>query len=143
MTREQIIDWLDSYVELDSERAGILELIADLEEERAGSQLHSPKLDGMPRSGTVSDPTATSAARFAALVEHYEEASAALYDRMKEIEEAINAVEKPDQRDMLRAHYLKGLKWPEIAKKKNYSISSCTAKASAGITAIYEAMETL
>lgn len=141
MTRDEIIKWLDSYTKLQSERAGILELIADLEEDRAGSQLHSPKLDGMPRSGRVSDPTAMSAARFAMLLDRYEEASAALYDRMTEIEETISALENPQQRDMLRAHYLRGMEWADVAKKKDYSISRCTQYAADGITAICEAMK--
>lgn len=140
MTRADVISWLDSYKKLKAERDGILELIGELEEDRAGSQLRSPQLDGMPRSGRVSDPTASSAAKFAAIMENYEEAQAKLYDRMDEISDAIKAVEHPQQRDMLRAHYLSGLEWPEVAKKKNYSVSRCTQLAADGITAICEAM---
>ena len=140
MTREEIIKWLDSFVKLQSERAGILEILADLEEDRAGSQLHSPKMDGMPRSGHISDPTGTAAARLALLLERYEEAAAALYDRMKEIEDAINSVENSQQRDMLRAHYLRGKGWEAVAREKDYSVSRCTQLAADGITAICEVM---
>lgn len=140
MTREEIIKWLDSYIKLASERAGILELIAALEEDRAGSQLQSPKLDGMPRSGRIADPTAASAMRLGVLLERYEEAAAALYDRMIDIEDAINAVESSQQRDMLRAHYLSGKSWENVAREKDYSVSRCTQLAADGITAICEVM---
>lgn len=140
MTRAEIINWLDSYSKIKSERDGILALIGKLEEDRAASQLRSPQLDGMPRSGKVSDPTATSAARFAALLEHYEEKAVELYDRMSEIEAAITEVPNPDQRYMLRAHYLRGLEWEAVAKEKDYSVSGCTTLAGKGITAICEAM---
>lgn len=138
MTRAEIIKWLDSYIDVKKERDGILALIAELEEDRAGSQLRSPQLDGMPHSGRISDPTATSAARFAALLERYEEKAAALYDRMREIEDAIGDVENSAQRDMLRAHYLRGLKWENVADLESYSVSRCTQLAADGITALCE-----
>jgi hypothetical protein len=143
MTRAEIIKWLDSYIDVKKERDGILALIAELEEDRAGSQLRSPQLDGMPHSGRISDPTATSAARFAALLERYEEKAAALYDRMREIEDAIGDVENSAQRDMLRAHYLRGLSWDDVAKAKAYSVSRCTHIAGEGITAILERQQTI
>lgn len=140
MDRQDVIRWLDSYIKLKGERDGILALIGELEEDRAGSQLRSPQLDGMPRSGKVSDPTATSAARFAALLERYEEKAAELYDRMADIEEAVGALENEQQRDMLRGHYLRGLEWKDVAELKSYSVSRCTQLAADGITALCEVM---
>lgn len=140
MTRAQIIKWLDSYQKLKSERDGILELIGELEEDRGASQLRSPQLDGMPHSGRVSDPTATSAAKIAALLERYEEKAATLYDRMKEIEDAISSVSNAQQRDMLREHYLLGREWASIARAKDYSVSRCTQLAGDGITALCESL---
>lgn len=140
MERQDIIRWLDSYIKLKGERDGILAQIAELEEDRSASQLRSPLLSGMPRSGKISDPTATSAQKFAALMEDYEAKAAALYDRMREIEAAIAEVPNSDQRYMLRAHYLRGLEWEEVAEEKSYSVSGCTTLAGKGITAICEAM---
>lgn len=140
MTRADIINWLDSYVKLKGERDGILALIRELEEDRAASQLRSPNLGGMPRSGRVSDPTAESAQRFALIKTDYENKSARLLLRMEEIERAISDVPEAIQRDMLRAHYLRGLKWEEVAREKNYSVSRCTYYAENGVTAICEAM---
>ena len=140
MTRAEIIDWLDSYKHIKAERAGILELIGELEEDRAGSQLRSPQLDGMPRSGRISDPTAMSAARFAELYENYETASAVLYDRMASIEDAISALDSPQQRLMLREHYIAGLDWETVAVKHSYSVSRCTQLAGEGITELCEVL---
>ena len=140
MERQDVIRWLDSYVRIKKERDGILALIRELEDDRAASQLRSPNLDGMPRAGRVSDPTAESAQRFALIKTDYENKSARLLLRMEEIERAISDVPEAIQRDMLRAHYLRGLKWEEVAREKNYSVSRCTYYAENGVTAIYEAM---
>ena len=140
MERQDVIRWLDSYVRIKKERDGILVLIRELEEDRAASQLRSPNLGGMPRSGRVSDPTAESAQRFALIKTDYQNKSARLLLRMEEIERAISDVPEAIQRDMLRAHYLRGLKWEEVAREKNYSVSRCTYYAENGVTAIYEAM---
>lgn len=141
MTRAEIIDWLDSYKHIKAERAGILELIGELEEDRAGSQLRSPQLDGMPRSGRISDPTASSAVKIAELIEKHEEAAAALYDRMEAITDAIKAIENPQQRLMLREHYVLCLEWEAVALKHSYSVSRCTQLAAEGITALCERFE--
>lgn len=138
MDRQDVIKWLDSYVKLNAEREGILALITELEEDRSASQLRSPQLSGMPRSGNISDPTATSAQRFAALMEDYEAKAAALYDRMSEIEDAVSAVGDPQQRTMLRAHYLRGLEWADVAAENNYAVATCTRYAGDGISAICE-----
>lgn len=140
MTRDEIIKWLDSYIRIKKERDGILALIRELEEDRAASQLRSPNLDGMPRSGRVSDPTAESAQRFALIQTDYENKTARMLIRMEEIENAIDGVPNPTQRDMLRTHYLRGLEWAEVAEEKNMSISNCTDYAGKGVTAICEAM---
>lgn len=140
MDRQDVIRLLDSYVKLKGERDGILAQIAELEEDRSASQLRSPQLTGMPRSGKISDPTATSAARFAALMGDYEAKAAALYDRMSEIEAAIAEVPNPDQRYMLRAHYLRGLEWEAVAQEKSYSVSGCTTLAGKGISYICESV---
>lgn len=136
MERQDVIKWLDSYVRIKKERDGILALIRELEEDRAGSQLRSPNLGGMPRSGRVSDPTAESAQRFALIKTDYENKSARLLLRMEEIERAISDVPEAIQRDMLRAHYLRGLEWETVAKEKHYSASNCIKLAGDGITHI-------
>lgn len=136
MDRQDVIRWLDSYVKLKGERDGILAQIAELEEDRSASQLRSPQLSGMPRSGRMSDPTAESAARFEGLVRRYEEKAAQLMNRMGEIEDIIGSVDNALQRDMLRAHYLRGLEWEDVAREKSYSVASCTRIAGQGISEI-------
>ncbi len=140
MDRQNVIRWLDSYVKLKGERDGILAQIAELEEDRSASQLRSPQLSGMPHAGKISDPTAESAQRFAALMDRYEASAAELYGRMSEIEAAIKEVPNPDQRYMLRAHYLRGLEWEAVAKEKSYSVSGCTTLARKGISYICESV---
>lgn len=141
MTKDELREWLESYRDIRKERDGILELIGELEEDRAGSQLRSPQLTGMPRSGRISDPTASSAARFAALMTMYEEQAAALYDRMREIEEAIESLPSL-HRDMLRRYYLRGKKktWAEVAREKNFSEPRCWQIASAAIDMLLESL---
>lgn len=138
MTRDEIIKWLDSYIRIKKERDGILALIRELEEDRAASQLRSPNLDGMPRSGRVSDPTAESAQRFALIKTDYENKSARLLLRMEEIERAISDVPEAIQRDMLRAHYLRGLEWETVAKEKHYSAANCMRLAGRAISYMCE-----
>lgn len=140
MDRQDVIRWLDSYVKLKDERDGILRQIRELEQDRAASQLRSPQLSGMPRAGKISDPTAESAQRFAALMDRYEASAAELYGRMSEIEAAIAEVPNPDQRYMLRAHYLRGLEWEAVAEEKSYSVSGCTTLAGKGISYICESV---
>lgn len=140
MTRADVINWLDTYKHIKEERAEILELIGELEGEREGSQLRSPQLDGMPRSGRISDPTAISAARFAELMENYETSSAVLYDLMMDIESKISALDNPQQRLMLREHYICCLEWEDVALKHNYSVSRCTQIAAEGITELCEVL---
>lgn len=134
MERQDVIRWLDSYIRIRKERDGILALIRELEEDRAASQLRSPNLDGMPRSGRVSDPTAESAQRFALIKTDYENKSARLLLRMEEIERAISDVPEAIQRDMLRAHYLRGLEWETVAKEKHYSAANCIRLAGRAIS---------
>lgn len=139
MNAAEVRAWLESYESLKSERDGILALIAELEEDRAASQLRSPQLTGMPRSGKVADPVPLSAQRFGALMERYEESAAALYDLMNEIEDALGFLPTKNKcRDIMRAHYLQGLTWPQVARSKNYSLSRVEHIASDAIKMLVE-----
>ena len=135
MNRQEVKLWLRSYKHIKKERDGILELIGELEEDRAASQLNGMRLTGMPGSGRISDPTAESAAKFAALLESYEAHAASLYDRMREIEDAIEYLPE-QQRDILRSYYIRGMSWAKVAKKQGYSESHCWKIAGDGITAL-------
>lgn len=135
MTADDIRAWLGTYLQIKKERDGILDMIRELEEDRAASQLRSQNLDGMPRTGRISDPTAASAAKFIALARDYERKAAALADRMREIEAAIEGL--PSQyRNLLRMYYLRGLSWAQVAAGLDFAESSCWRLAAEAVEMI-------
>lgn len=135
MTADDIRAWLGTYLQIKKERDGILDMIRELEEDRAASQLRSQNLDGMPRTGRISDPTAASAAKFIALARDYERKAAALADRMREIEAAIEGL--PSQyRNLLRMYYLRGLSWAQVAAALDFAESSCWRLAAEAVEMI-------
>lgn len=140
MNREEIIKWLQSYKKLKAERDGIVAQINELTADRA--QLRSPRLDGMPHGGSTSDPTAAAAERFIELTARYEASASDLCQRMCEVENAVSIVPDSLQREMLRAHYLRGQSWDNIAKEKMYSVSQCKQLAGKGITHICKTLYT-
>lgn len=140
MNREEIIKRLQSYKKLKAEHDGIVAQINELAEDRA--QLRSPRLDGMPHGGSTSDPTAAAAERLIELTARYKASASDLCQRMCEIENAISIVPDSLQREMLRAHYLRGQSWDNIAKEKAYSVSQCKQLAGKGINYICESVYT-
>lgn len=140
MNREEIIKWLQSYKRLKAEHDGIVAQINELAKDRA--QLRSPRLDGMPHGGSTSDPTAAAAERFIELTARYEASASDLCQRMREIENAISIVPDSLQREMLRAHYLRGQSWDNVAHEKVYSVSQCKQLAGKGINCICESLHT-
>ncbi|MBQ4166906.1 MAG: sigma-70 family RNA polymerase sigma factor [Clostridia bacterium] len=135
MTADDIRAWLGTYLQIKKERDGILDVIRELDKDRAASQLRSPRLDGMPHSGRVSDPVAESADKFSALSRDYERKAAALADRMREIEAAIEGL--PSQyRNLLRMYYLRGLSWAQVAAALDFAESSCWRLAAEAVEMI-------
>lgn len=124
MTEDEIRAWLRSYTKIKSNRDSILEHIKELEADRDALQLRSPKLDGMPHSGKLSDPTADTALRYAAIIADYKRESDALLAELKAIRAALKLL-TDDEANLLRRHYLLDQEWHIIAADVNRSESSC------------------
>ncbi|MCL1872975.1 MAG: DUF1492 domain-containing protein [Clostridiales bacterium] len=84
----------------------------------------APKLpDGMPRSNYAVDRMAEGVVR----VNAYERKVKASIKRLEKetmlIEDAIQRLKDPQEREILRLRYLEALDWWEVAEKVSYSIS--------------------
>lgn len=92
------------------------------------TQIYSPrisKLTGMPTAANAEPGSAQERAATALfeLREKYHENVARLCRRAAEIETAIELLNKPLQRRILRMKYIEGRSWVAIAQRVNYSES--------------------
>ena len=78
------------------------------------------RMDGMPRSGKVSDPTGAQAVQHADVLALYRQKVAELDKRLLEIEQAIECLE-PRERTLVRLYYMEGLTWEEVCVEMSYS----------------------
>lgn len=77
-------------------------------------------MDGMPRSGKVSDPTGAQAVQHVQLLDLYWQKVAELDKALIEIEQAIEFLE-PRERTLIRLYYAEGLTWEEVCVAMSYS----------------------
>lgn len=82
--------------------------------------LTSVRMDGMPRSGRVSDPTGAQAVQHADVLALYWQKVAELDKMLLEIEQAIECLE-PRERTLVRLYYMEGLTWEEVCVEMSYS----------------------
>lgn len=116
MTKED----LRAYEDLRRERDHLAHLIEELESVLYGPKV--PTLDGMPRGGSFDNSHVVDKMgdKHAKLQKLYEEKVAELDRRIAEIEAAIEPLE-PNERKLIRLHYIEGLTWEDVAVEMSYS----------------------
>lgn len=78
------------------------------------------KMDGMPRSGKVSDPTGAQAVQHTQVLDLYQQKVAELNKALIEIEQAIECLD-PRERTLIRLYYIEGFTWEEVCVAMSYS----------------------
>lgn len=82
--------------------------------------LNGISMDGMPRSGKVSDPTGNQAVEHTQVRDLYRQKVAELNRALIEVEQAIECLE-PRERTLIRLYYCEGLTWEEVCVEMSYS----------------------
>ena len=111
MTKAQ----LRAYRDLKLERDRLEAMVAALEYGTGGL-----RMDGMPRSGKVSDPTGQQAIDHAMVRDLYAQKVTELTQALIEIENVIEHLE-PLERTIIRLYYVEGLTWEEVCVAISYS----------------------
>lgn len=84
----------------------------------------TPQLTGMPGAASTERGSAQerAATELFAIRDHYEQKIRELLQRQLRIEKAIDAIEDPVMRMLLRYRYIDGRSWKQIAILMNYSV---------------------
>ena len=114
MTRERL--W--SYQHLCREIRQLEDQLAELESRITSPR--TPKLSFMPRAKSAGYALETGMDRYADLVEIYKTKLELMYSERAAIEQAIESLE-PIERMVLRARYIEGRTWEDVAGRINYS----------------------
>lgn len=119
MTKER----LRRYREIKKEARQIRDQLEEIE-----SRLYSPRgqlLTGMPSAPSPGGGTITEVLidRHAQLVQLYREQLARLEEEQLAVETAIESLEDPTARRLMRYRYIDGLKWEEVAVRIKYEWS--------------------
>lgn len=105
---------LRAYRDLKLERDHLEAMVAALEYGPGGL-----RMDGMPRSGKISDPTGNQAIDHTQVRDLYLQKVAELDKALIEIEQAIECLE-PLERALIRLYYAEGLTWEEVCVAIHY-----------------------
>lgn len=111
MTKAQ----LRAYRDIKLERDRLEAMVAALEYGPSGL-----RLDGMPRSGKIGDPTGSQAIDHTQVRDLYKQKVAELDQAIVEIEAVIECLE-PRERTLIRLYYIEGLTWEEVCVSMSYS----------------------
>lgn len=111
MTKAQLREYRDIKLEKDRLEA----MVAALEYGPGGL-----RMDGMPRSGKISDPTGAQAIDHSQVRDLYRQKAAELTKALLEVERAIECLE-PRERALVRLYYCDGLTWEEVCVAMSYS----------------------
>lgn len=106
---------LRAYRDLKLERDRLEAMVAAMEYGLTGI-----RMDGMPRSGKISDPTGNQAIDHTQVRDLYLQKVAELDQALIEIEQAIESLE-PLERTLIRLYYAEGLTWEEVCVAISYS----------------------
>ena len=117
MTREEVKAALKSYRALKREHDDLVRRREEIE----ASILGSPRLDGMPHGGNVSNPTANIGAALAELSTLYDGKARQLAATMILVEDMIDRLQDATQRTVARLYYIDGLTWEQVCVAANYS----------------------
>ena len=105
---------LRAYRDLKLERDHLEAMVAALEYGLSGINM-----DGMPRSGKISDPTGNQAIDHTQVKEMYLRKVAELDEALIEIERVIECLD-PLERTLIRLYYAEGLTWEEVCVAIHY-----------------------
>lgn len=119
--REQIKQKLHSYNAIRHECKQIVDQLKALETAATSPRIQA--LDGMPHGSGGGDAMAGIVAELVQLEEKYKDKLHRLHAAMAEVEDMIDSLEDPVERQVLRCRYIEGLIWEEICVKLNYSWS--------------------
>ncbi len=111
-------DELKQYIKLEKELKQLEEMLEKLENE-----IHSPKitrLSDMPKGGKPVD-IEDKIIKLIELRDIYNDKWDKLIDERKRIEQAIEKLQDPIQRALMRYKYIDGLTWEEVCVKLSYS----------------------
>lgn len=106
---------LRAYRDIKLERDRLEAMVAALEYGPSGL-----RMDGMPRSGKISDPTGQQAIDHTQVRDLYLQKVAELTKAITEIEQTIECLE-PRERTLIRLYYVEGLTWEEVCVEMSYS----------------------
>lgn len=106
---------LRAYRDIKLERDRLEAMVARIE-----YGLNGLRMDGMPRSGKVSDPTGQQAIEHTRVMDLYMQKAAELDKALLEIEAAIECL-GPRERTLIRLYYVDGLTWEEVCVAMTYS----------------------
>lgn len=106
---------LRAYRDIKLEKDRLEAMVAALEYGLTGINM-----DGMPRSGKVSDPTGSQAIDHTQVRDLYLQKVAELDKALIEVEQAIECLE-PRERTLIRLYYCAGLTWEEVCVEMSYS----------------------
>lgn len=110
MTKAQ----LRAYRDIKLERDRLEAMVAALEYGLTGINMN-----GMPRSGKISDPTGQQAIDHTQVRDMYQQKAAELTKAIIEVENAIECLE-PRERTLIRLYYIEGLTWEEVCVAMSY-----------------------
>ena len=106
---------LRAYRDIKRERDRLEKMVAALDYGLTGINM-----DGLPRSGKVSDPTGNQAVEHTQVRDLYLQKVAELNKALIEVEQAIECLD-PRERTLIRLYYIEGLTWEEVCVAMSYS----------------------
>ncbi len=109
---------LKSYLSLCRE----IEILRQERAELLNGGLGAANNDGLPHGSGVSNPTADMAAGAASIAAELSQKLNECIDLRLQIEQAVNALNEPRERELMRRRYIEGQRWEQVAYEMNYSI---------------------
>ena len=109
---------LKSYLSLCRE----IEILQQERAELLNGGLGAANNDGLPHGSGVSNPTADIAARAAGIAAELSQKLNECIDLRLRIEQAVNALNEPRERELMRRRYIEGQRWEQVAFEMHYSI---------------------
>ena len=113
---------LKSYLSLCRE----IEILRQERAELLNSGLGAVNNDGLPHGSGVSNPTADIAARAASIAAELSQKLNECIDLRLQIEQAVNALNEPRERELMRRRYIEGQRWEQVAYEMNYTLRHVT-----------------
>ena len=113
---------LKSYLSLCRE----IEILRQERAELLNGGLGAVSNDGLPHGSGTSDPTAGTAARAAKIAAELSQKLNECIDLRLQIEQAVNALNEPRERELMRRRYIEGQRWEQVAYEMNYTLRHVT-----------------